>query len=209
MKNKKKILIILVSVMLLACLGSVLGVTLSRWSSGEGDSTVAPQVGVTDWNVYAKYMTADSYSDGARLTGFKQAAAIEDVVLPKSIDVEQDGTTKSLTVRAVSNSLYADTTNKSIPATLTVPNTITSIEAGAFSGMTRLTTVTFESGSQCVLGAGAFMGSNAVTEFIVGADSNITFGTNQQLSKNTKDENIVETFKAYVGLPSSTKITFE
>lgn len=202
MKNKKKILIIFVSVMLLACLGSVLGVTLSRWSSGEGDSTVAPQVGVTDWNVYAKYMTADSYSDGARLTGFKQAAAIEDVVLPKSIDVEQDdGTTKSLTVRAVSNSLYADTTDKSIPATLTIPNTITSIEAGAFSGMTRLTTVTFESGSECVIGAGAFMGSNAVTEFIVGADSNITFGT------NTLTSDKIEDFKMYVGLPSSTTIT--
>lgn len=205
MKNKKKILIILVSVMLVACLGSVLGVTLSRWSSGEGDSTVAPQVGVTDWNVYAKYMTGDAYDGGARLTGFKQAAAIEDVILPKEIDLEkEDGTIESLTVKAVSNSLYADTTAKSIPATLEIPNTIVSIEAGAFSGMTRLSTVTFEGGSTCVIGAGAFMGSNNVTEFVIGASSTISFDGGKILSSSNADA-----FKTYVGLPSSTAITLE
>lgn len=179
--------------MLVACLGTVLGVTLARWSSSEGDTTIAPQVGVVDWNEYAKYLSTDEYGTGVRLIGFKKAVAIEDVILPNEVDGKS--------VLAVSNSLYADTTDKTIPATLTIPNTILLIEAGAFSGLTRLSTVTFESGSQCEVGAGAFMGSNDVTEFVVGANSTITFGTSTLNTDNVAD------FKAYVGLPSTTTIT--
>lgn len=194
MKNKKKIVVILIAVMLAACLGSVLGVTLSRWSSGEGDTTVAPQVGVVDWNTYEKYVKTVDDGVGLRIVGFSGTTAIEDVILPKAIDGKN--------VISVSNSLYADTTDKSIPKTLKIPVTITSIDAGAFSGLTNLAEVTFYGASQCNIGMGAFMGCNAVKTFTVGAGSNIVFGT-QTLSSST-----VSAFKTYVGLPSATTINF-
>lgn len=193
MKNKKKIVVILIAVMLLACLGSVLGITLSRWSSGEGDTTVAPQVGVVDWNTYEKYVKTVDDGVGLRIVGFTGTTAIEDVILPKNIGGKN--------VVSVSNSLYADTTDKSIPKTLKIPTTITSIDAGAFSGLTNLAEITFDGASQCNIGMGAFMGCNAVKTFNAGAESNIVFGT-QTLSSST-----VSAFRTYVGLPSTTVIT--
>ncbi len=181
----------MISVALVACIGAVLGVTLSRWASGEGDNSIAPQVGVVDWNVYAKYFEQQE----GRIVGFKNATTIEDVIIPKSID--------GVDITIVGNSTYADTTLKGVPTTLTIPSTIKTIEAATFSAMTRLNTVTFESGSQCVIGAGAFMGSNAVEKFVVGKDGKLSFDGKILSSSNA------DAFKTYVGLPSSLVITFE
>ena len=75
----------------------------------------------------------------------------------------------------VGNSLFADTTDKAIPVTLTLPTTV-EVEPGAFQGLVNLTTIKIKTVKNfvgntnddgIVIGNMAFFGCNNVEKFIV------------------------------------------
>ena len=199
MKTKSKIIILIV-VLSVCIVATITGVTIAYWAGAEGTNQIAPQAETTDWSYYSKYFIYEEEytSDGQFFIGYKVVAfkdtVLENVVVPRYAiggwlrtnkdDIDLKPLTKENVknggiVVKVGNSVFANTTDKLVPVTLTIPTTV-DIEPGAFVGLTNLTKVTIKlvndiQGSPdttITIGQSAFAGCFNITKF--GAPSNIT-----------------------------------
>lgn len=223
MKTKSK-LIILIVVLSVCIVATVTGVTVAYWVGAEGTNQIAPQTDTTDWNYWTKYFIYEAVENEGTVIGYRvvdfQGAVLENVIIPRYatggwLRENKDDTslekitTPNAPVLYVGNSLFADTTDKAIPVTLTLPTTV-EVEPGAFQGLVNLTTIKIKTvekfvgnttDKDIVIGDMAFFGCNNVEKFIVGDDVTLTTtGT------------IVNTFADFVtatGLPAGLTRTEE
>lgn len=157
MSRNKKILLVLIVVLSIGAIATTLGLTSAYWVGASGDSEVAPQTDTTDWNYWIKYFiyAPVKNSSGAvssyEIVGFS-GAVYENVIIPRkvygTISVLENDKITTVTidenspyaVTLVKNSTFADTTDKTVPVTLTLPTSV-NIEPGTFMGLTNLTTI--------------------------------------------------------------------
>ena len=196
MKTKSKIIILIV-VLSVCIVATVVGVTSAYWVGAEGTNQIAPQTDSTDWNYYTKYFIYEKEfaSDGVTLIGYKIVAfkdtVLENVIIPRYAtggwlrEIKDGNTTytkitdQNAVVVKVGNSVFANTTDKLIPVTLTIPTTV-DVEPGAFVGLVNLTKVTIKSvndtqgilDTTITIGQNAFSGCYNVSKFV--APSHIT-----------------------------------
>ena len=199
MKTKSKIIILIV-VLSVCIVATVTGVTIAYWAGAEGTNQIAPQAETTDWSYYSKYFIyEEEYAEGGQLIGYKIVAfkdtVLENVIIPKYAiggwlrEKKDDNTVltpltkgnvkKGGIVVNVGNSVFANTTDKLIPVTLTIPTTV-DVEPGAFVGLVNLTKVTIKSvndtqgilDTTITIGQNAFSGCYNVSKFV--APSHIT-----------------------------------
>lgn len=202
-------------VLVIGTVATVAGVTAAYWVGAEGDSEIAPQTDTTDWNYWSKYFIYEAVKNNQQVTiGYKtigfEGAVLENVIIPriarggrvKNADGTFSEITDNLLVLTVGNSTFANTTDKAIPVTLTLPTTV-DVEPGAFMGLVNLVSIKIVSvldsdnvtyDNSIEIGAMAFLGCNNVTKFV--AVSEIMFtsgGTGMSF----------DALKTATGLPSS------
>lgn len=193
MKNKK-LIIALIVILAVGAVATATGLTAAYWIGAEGDSEIAPQTDTTDWNYWSKYFIYEAVVESGTTTGYRiigfDGAVYENVIIPRKATggrlLKDDGTYTTITddkfVLFVGNSTFADTTDKTVPVTLTLPTTV-AVEPGAFMGLVNLTTIKIVSvvgddisgnyDTSIEIGSSAFFGCNNVTKFI--AESTIQF----------------------------------
>ncbi|MBO7221929.1 MAG: hypothetical protein J6V37_02650 [Clostridia bacterium] len=223
MKTKTK-LVLLITVISLCIVATATGVTVAYWVGAKGSNQIAPQTDTTDWNYYSKYFIYEEIRNasnaliGYKIVGFKDTV-LENVVIPRYatggwLRENKDDTTlvkigegTTVAVLEVGNSLFAGTTDKAVPVTLTLPTTV-EVEPGAFQGLTNLTTVTIKAvdgfnsstlDDSITIGQNAFFGCDNVTKFIV--STNITFVVPGASITG------FDSFKSAVGLRSNLELT--
>ena len=197
MKTKRN-LIILIVVLSVCLVATVTGVSVAYWIGAEGDNEIAPQTDTTDWNYWSKYFIYQAVTnEQGVVTGYKtigfEGTTLENVVIPRFATggrlLNADGTYTEITatnaaVLYVGNSTFANTTDKAIPVTLTLPTTV-NVEAGAFAGLTNLTTikvisVKYHTGNNydidMEIGSQAFAGCHNVVKFVAASNINFTVG---------------------------------
>ena len=181
-KTKLIILIVVVSVCIVA---TVTGVTLAYWMGAEGTNVVAPQTDSTDWNPWAKYIIYEEISTG----GYEAVGCngiLENVIIPEYATggwlrgedgslTRIEGTGSRYAVLRVRNTLFASTTDKAIPVTLTIPTTV-NVDPHTFAGLTNLTKITIKTAQNVnsttydyfmTIGQLAFLECPNVTEFVI------------------------------------------
>ena len=90
------------------------------------------------------------YKDDANSAGLN----LSDVFIPDKITIEG----KDYQVYRIANSIFADSTLKSLPVTIHVSESIREIDDAAFANLPNLETVYFENTNVCTIGAFAFAG---------------------------------------------------
>ena len=167
---------IIAIIVLFAVAASTMGVSYAIWTSpdgsyGGGESTASPSVTPDSNNVWAKYFNGNSielfdndgnkiagnwceittfYTDGAACQGLN----LSDVYIPSIIT---KGETKYQVYR-ITNSIFADSSLKSLPVTIHIPASVCEIDDAAFAGLPNLQAVYFENRNRCTIGAYAFAG---------------------------------------------------
>ncbi len=186
--RKNKIAMIVAIIALFAVAVSAMGVSYAVWispdgTSGGGSSKASPSVTPDSNNVWAKYFNykeitvegkdgkyveiSTFYTDGENSQGLN----LSDLYIPEVIWVE-NGTGKVLatldgvssdayetySVYRITNSIFADSTLKSLPVTIHIPASVCEIDAVAFAGLPNLQALYFENRMPCTLGEYAFAG---------------------------------------------------
>lgn len=164
--RKNKIAIVVAIIVLFVIAVSTMGVSYAVWTSpdgtiGGGQSTASPSVTPDNSYVWAKYfkgnvITVDNH-EYAELTTFYTDDAglnLSDVFIPNKITIEGN----DYQVYRIANSIFADSTLKSLPVTIHVSESIREIDDAAFANLPNLETVYFENTNICTIGAFAFAG---------------------------------------------------
>lgn len=164
--RKNKIAIVVAIIVLFVIAVSTMGVSYAVWTSpdgtiGGGQSTASPSVTPDNSYVWAKYfkgnvITVDNH-EYAELTTFYTDDAglnLSDVFIPNKITIEGN----DYQVYRIANSIFADSTLKSLPVTIHVSESIREIDDAAFANLPNLETVYFENTNVCTIGAFAFAG---------------------------------------------------
>ena len=107
------------------------------------------------------------YTDGADAQGLN----LSDLYIPEVIWVEKgsgkvlatlDGVSENAyetyNVYRITNSIFADSSLKSLPVTIHIPASVCEIDDAAFAGLPNLQAVYFENRNRCTIGAYAFAG---------------------------------------------------
>ena len=186
--RKNKIAMIVAIIVLFAVAVSAMGVSYAVWISpdgpiGGGSSKASPSVTPDSNNVWAKYFNykeitveelqgkyveiSTFYTDGADAQGLN----LSDLYIPEVIWVEKgsnevlatlDGVSENAyetyNVYRITNSIFADSSLKSLPVTIHIPASVCEIDDAAFSGLPNLQAVYFENRNRCTIGAYAFAG---------------------------------------------------
>ncbi len=172
---------IIAIIVLFAVAASTMGVSYAIWTSpdgsyGGGESTASPSVTPDSNNVWAKYFNGNIIEpydkDGSKIEGnwFEittfytdgadcQGLNLSDVYIPSIIT---KGETKYQVYR-ITNSIFADSTLKSLPVSIHIPTTVCEIDAAAFASLPNLETVYFENLNPCTIGEYAFAGCSKLT----------------------------------------------
>ena len=180
-------------IVLFAVAVSAMGVSYAVWISpdgpiGGGSSKASPSVTPDSNNVWAKYFNykeitveefdgkcveiSTFYTDGADAQGLN----LSDLYIPEVIWVEKgsgevlatlDGVSENsyetYSVYRITNSIFADSTLKSLPVSIHIPTTVCEIDAAAFASLPNLETVYFENLNPCTIGEYAFAGCSKLT----------------------------------------------
>lgn len=184
MKAKTK-LIILISVLSVCIVAVATGVTVAYWMGVDGSNVVAPQVDSADWNPWAKYVIYEAIYSNGDLAGFEAVGCtgiLENVIIPQYATggwqrnndgslTRIEGSGPRYAVTKVRNTLFAETTDKAIPVTLTIPTTV-DVEPHTFAGLVNLTKITIKIYQQSddywmTIGQLAFLNCPNVKEFVV------------------------------------------
>ena len=194
MKNKK-IMIIALVVLLVGAVAVATGLTAAYWVGAEGDSEIAPQTDTTDWNYWSKYFIYEAIKENNKTVGYKivgfEGAVLENVIIPriarggrlKNADGTYSEIVDTALVKIVGNSIFANTTDKAIPTSITLPTTV-AVEPGAFIGLVNLISIKVVSvldednvlyDNSIEIGTMAFFGCDKVERFI--AATGIQFTT--------------------------------
>ena len=186
--RKNKIAMIVAIIVLFAVAVSAMGVSYAVWISpdgpiGGGSSKASPSVTPDSNNVWAKYFNykeitveglqgkhveiSTFYTDGADAQGLN----LSDLYIPEVIWVEKgsnevlatlDGVSENAyetyNVYRITNSIFADSSLKSLPVTIHIPANVCEIDDAAFAGLPNLQAVYFENRNRCTIGAYAFAG---------------------------------------------------
>ena len=186
--RKNKIAMIVAIIVLFAVAVSAMGVSYAVWISpdgpiGGGSSKASPSVTPDSNNVWAKYFNykeitveglqgkyveiSTFYTDGADAQGLN----LSDLYIPEVIWVEKgsgkvlatlDGVSENAyetySVYRITNSIFADSSLKSLPVTIHIPANVCEIDDAAFAGLPNLQAVYFENRNPCTIGAYAFAG---------------------------------------------------
>lgn len=174
--RKNKIAIVVAIIVLFVIAVSTMGVSYAVWISpdgtiGGGQSTASPSVTPDNSYVWAKYFNYKIISDEEKQqkgwsgniieisTFYKDDANsaglnLSDVFIPDKITIEG----KDYQVYRIANSIFADSTLKSLPVTIHVSESIREIDDAAFANLPNLETVYFENTNVCTIGAFAFAG---------------------------------------------------
>ena len=186
--RKNKIAMIVAIIVLFAVAVSAMGVSYAVWISpdgpiGGGSSKASPSVTPDSNNVWAKYFNykeitveglqgkhveiSTFYTDGADAQGLN----LSDLYIPEVIWVEKgsnevlatlDGVSENAyetySVYRITNSIFADSSLKSLPVTIHIPANVCEIDDAAFAGLPNLQAVYFENRNRCTIGAYAFAG---------------------------------------------------
>ena len=172
--RKNRIAMIIAIIVLFAIAASTMGVSYAIWTSpdgsyGGGESTASPSVTPVSNNVWAKYFNGNIIelfdNDGNKIAGnwceittfytdgdACQGLNLSDVYIPSKITI--NGT--KYQVYRITNSIFADSTLKSLPVSIHIPTTVREIDAAAFASLPNLETVYFENVNPCTIGAYAF-----------------------------------------------------
>lgn len=169
-------MIVLIVVFAVGVLATSVGLTAALWSDVGGDSGIAPQADSTDWNYWVKYFIFERVGGNYEIIGFS-GTTLENVIIPTSAmgGTDSDGNVISIdaAVTAVRNSVFADSTLKALPVTISIPAGIT-VYPAAFSGLTSLTRVTFGGGTNATsVGASAFAGCPSLTTVEFATTANV------------------------------------
>ena len=197
MKNKKLMILIIV-ILVIGATATAVGVSAAYWVGSDGTSTIAPQTDTTDWNYWSKYFIYEGVYEDGQLKSYRivefSGAVYEHVIIPRYATggilrtTNPDGTYSysatritdvATPVSSFGNCVFANTTDKAVPTSITIPTTV-EIEAGAFMGLTNLTTVKIvvvnatdgTPDKRAEIGAMAFFGCNNITTYI--EDANLT-----------------------------------
>ena len=197
MKNKK-IMIIALVVLLVGAVAVATGLTAAYWVGAEGDSEIAPQTDTTDWNYWSKYFIYEAIKENNKTVGYKivgfEGAVLENVIIPriarggrlKNADGTYSEIVDSALVKIVGNSIFANTTDKAIPTSITLPTTV-AVEPGAFIGLVNLISIKVVSvldednvryDNSIEIGTMAFFGCDKVERFIAATDIQFTTDAN-------------------------------
>ena len=186
--RKNKIAMIVAIIVLFAVAVSAMGVSYAVWISpdgpiGGGSSKASPSVTPDSNNVWAKYFNykeitveelqgkyveiSTFYTDGENAQGLN----LSDLYIPEVIWVEKgsgkvlatlDGVSENAyetyNVYRITNSIFADSSLKSLPVTIHIPARVCEIDDAAFAGLPNLQAVYFENRNPCTIGAYAFAG---------------------------------------------------
>lgn len=166
-------------VLIIAAIGCT-SYTLAKWSSTGGataQSTYGPVGDSQTWNIDERYFDTEYvYNNdsivGVAITNFS-GINVEDVVIPEKIN--------NYTVLTIKNTIFKDTTIKTLPVTLRIPATVTTIEDGAFASLTNLQKVIFDANysgaaSLCTCGSSVFAGCINLKNVYVYGNKNVLFG---------------------------------
>ena len=194
---------IIAIIVLFAVAASTMGVSYAIWTSpdgsyGGGESTASPSVTPDSNNVWAKYFNGNIIelydNDGNKIAGnwFEittfytdgddcQGLNLSDVYIPSKITI---GETEYQVYR-ITNSIFADSTLKSLPVSIHIPTTVCEIDAAAFASLPNLETVYFENVNPCTIGEYAFAGCSKLatvtivngTKELLKADQTAFIGT--------------------------------
>lgn len=194
---------IIAIIVLFAVAASTMGVSYAIWTSpdgsyGGGESTASPSVTPDSNNVWAKYFNGNIIelydNDGNKIAGnwFEittfytdgddcQGLNLSDVYIPSKITI---GETEYQVYR-ITNSIFADSTLKSLPVSIHIPTTVCEINAAAFASLPNLETVYFENVNPCTIGEYAFAGCSKLatvtivngTKELLKADQTAFIGT--------------------------------
>lgn len=208
--RKNRIAMIIAIIVLFAVAASTMGVSYAIWTSpdgsyGGGESTASPSVTPDSNNVWAKYFNGNIIelfdNDGNKIAGnwFEittfytdgddcQGLNLSDVYIPSKITI---GETEYQVYR-ITNSIFADSTLKSLPVSIHIPTTVCEIDAAAFASLPNLETVYFENLNPCTIGAYAFAGCSKL------ATVTIVNGTKELLKADQT---------AFIGTIYGTKVT--
>jgi hypothetical protein len=167
---------ILVAVVLAALFVASIGATAAIWSGEGGENGYAPQTSVSDWNTWAKYFEYEQLpSGGIALTKYK-GTNLQDVLIPSAID--------GYTVKEIRNSVFGDTSLKSVPVSISVSPYVVKIDAAAFSNLPNLKKVIFGSTNNeetdgtiavCAVADFAFAGCGSLNEVSVQGWKKVNF----------------------------------
>lgn len=208
--RKNRIAMIIAIIVLFAVAASTMGVSYAIWTSpdgsyGGGESTASPSVTPDSNNVWAKYFNGNIIelfdNDGNKIAGnwceittfytdgvACQGLNLSDVYIPSKITI---GKTEYQVYR-ITNSIFADSTLKSLPVSIHIPTTVCEIDAAAFASLPNLETVYFENLNPCTIGAYAFAGCSKL------ATVTIVNGTKELLKADQT---------AFIGTIYGTKVT--
>lgn len=172
---------IIAIIVLFAVAASTMGVSYAIWTSpdgsyGGGESTASPSVTPDSNNVWAKYFNGNIIelfdNDGNKIAGnwFEittfytdgddcQGLNLSDVYIPSKITINKT----EYQVYRITNSIFADSTLKSLPVSIHIPTTVCEIDAAAFASLPNLETVYFENLNPCTIGEYAFAGCSKLT----------------------------------------------
>lgn len=183
--RKNKIAMLVAIAILFAVAVSTMGVSYAIWTSpdgsyGGGESSASPSVTPESNNVWAKYFNGNPItvydSDGsvlkgnfAEITTFytdgenSQGLNLSEVYIPSEITI--DGV--EYQVYRITNSIFADSTLKSLPVSIHIPTSVREIAPAAFSSLPNLEAVYFENRQPCKIGAYAFAGCSKLSAVYV------------------------------------------
>jgi len=178
MTRKARLGILILSVVLVATFIATTSLTFAKWNAGGGggstgeSTTYGPVADSTNWSVYEKYFDYVTVTNGIAITGFT-GVNIEDIIIPEKID--------NLTVVAI-NSIF-NTTQKSLPVTIKIPYTVTSISPAAFANLPNLQSLMFASYPSAddtptvtEVGMYGFMNCQSLKEVVVYGNRKVNFG---------------------------------
>ena len=230
MTRNKKLMIILVVVLAVGVVATTVGLTSAYWIGASGDSEVAPQTDTTDWNYYIKYFIYEPIKNNSgvvqsyKIVGF-DGAVIEDVVVPRrvygTIKVKDGDTVSTVDlgsgvyfpVTELGNSTFADTTDKAVPVTLTLPTSV-SVEPGALMGLSNLAELivihvqNFAGNAEVstidIGGQYALIGCNSLQKIVVKGDVTIN-GYAVSSAIASANSSVLTGLKTYLAAPSTTE----
>ena len=191
-------MIIALVVLLVGAVAVATGLTAAYWVGAEGDSEIAPQTDTTDWNYWSKYFIYEAIKENNKTVGYKivgfEGAVLENVIIPriarggrlKNADGTYSEIEDTALVKIVGNSIFANTTDKAIPTSITLPTTV-AVEPGAFIGLVNLISIKVVAvldednvlyDNSIEIGTMAFFGCDKVERFIAATDIQFTTDAN-------------------------------
>ena len=229
MKRNKKLIIILVAVLAVGAIATTIGLTSAYWVGASGNSEVAPQTDTTDWNYWIKYFiyepvrNSNGGIDSMKIVGFS-GAVYENVIIPRkvygtNIKIRENGVDSTIPsisedspypVTTLCNSTFADTTEKAVPVTITLPTSVT-VDPGTFMGMSNLTTIKIvhvqnfnndEVTEIDIGGQNSFMGCNNLSKIVVSGAVTINGYAVSNNNGITDDEEVLNKLRAFLSAPN-------